>query len=199
MSAEEIERFGGTDVTNLLYTVPGVVIRGNTIRLTSAVTMGSKSPLLLIDDVSRGYATPEILNSINIKSIGQFDVIKDPGRLAFFGFRGANGVISIYTKRGKSHPILPALNIKSVMPLGYQLPIELYSPKYDTQESIDDPKPDLRTTIYWKPNALSEYDGNATVDFYTADDPGAYSVVIEGVSDDGKLIHYCGKSLITVK
>jgi uncharacterized protein YfaS (alpha-2-macroglobulin family) len=84
-------------------------------------------------------------------------------------------------------------------PLGYQLPVEFYSPKYDTQESIDNPKPDLRTTIYWNPNVVTDEEGNTKVDFYTADDPATYSVIIEGVSDDGKLIHYRGNAAITVK
>jgi len=78
------------------------------------------------------------------------------------------------------------------------LPIEFYSPKYDTQESINNSTPDLRTTIYWKPNVLTDDKGNAKLDFYTADDPGTYSVIIEGVSEDGKLIHYIGKAAITV-
>jgi len=85
------------------------------------------------------------------------------------------------------------------MPLGYQLPIEFYSPKYETQESIDNPKPDLRTTIYWKPNVITDDRGNAKLDFYTADDPGTYSVIIEGVSEDGRLIHYRGESVIKVE
>jgi hypothetical protein len=203
ISANEIEKFGGTDITNMLYMVPGLVIRGDNISLHgsggSSVPDGHGGPLLLIDDVVRGYATREALQSINIKSIGQVDVITEGGRLAFFGHRGMDGVISIHTKRGKSHPISPALNVQSVKPLGYQLPAEFYSPQYDTQESKDNPKPDLRTTIYWKPNVITDDSGKATVDFYTSDDPATYSVVIEGVSDDGKLIHYCSKASIRVK
>jgi len=89
-------------------------------------------------------------------------------------------------------------NIKPIIPLGYQLPVEFYSPKYDTQESINSTIPDLRTTIYWKPNVITDKKGNAKLDFYTADDTGTYSVIIEGVSEDGKLIHYIGKAAITV-
>jgi len=187
LSADYIEKFGGIDITNLLYTFPRIAIRDNS------------GPLLLIDGVARGYATREMLRSINIYEIGQLDVINNPGRLAFFGMKGAGGVISIFTKKGKSHPIPPALNIRSVVPLGYQLPIEFYSPQYDTEEKINDPKPDLRTTIYWKPNVLTDDTGHANVDFYTSDDAATYSVVIEGVSDDGKLVHYNGKASITVK
>jgi len=210
VSAEDIEKFRGNDVANLLYTVPGWVVRkvlrtnddrfnGPSSTKDTSPTLTSGLPLLLIDGVERGYANRETLNAINIKEIGQLDVIQQPGRLAFFGSRGMNGVISIITKRGKSHPIPPALNIQSVTPLGYQLPVEFYSPRYDTQESLDDPKPDLRTTLYWKPDVITDDEGNAKLDFYTADDPGTYSVVIEGVSDDGKLIHYRGNASITVK
>jgi len=142
----------------------------------------------------------DILSMININDIGQIDVLKNISNLAMYGSMGANGVIVIYTKRGDSgRSPLPSFNIKPVIPLGYQLPIEFYSPKYDTQESIDNPKPDLRTTIYWKPNVLTDNEGNAKLDFYTADDPATYSVIIEGVSEDGRLIHYRGNSLITVE
>ena len=78
------------------------------------------------------------------------------------------------------------------------MPVEFYSPKYDTRESIENPTPDLRTTIYWNPNVITDDEGNVNLDFYTADDPATYSVIIEGVSDDGRLIHYCGNSLIKV-
>ena len=46
---------------------------------------------------------------------------------------------------------------------------------------------------------MPEYNGIAKPVFYTADDPGTYSVVIEGVNDSGKLIHYQGKGVITVE
>jgi len=206
VTADDIERFGGNDVTNLLYTIPGWVARKALKGPDTRVGISSPSseqnaglPLLLIDGVARGYANRETLSSINIKEIGQLDVIQQAGRLAFFGSRGSNGVISIITKKGQSHSIPPALNIRSVAPLGYQLPVEFYSPQYDTQEKIDDPKPDLRTTIDWKPNVLTDDTGHANVDFYTSDDAASYSVVIEGVSDEGKLVHYYGKASITVK
>ena len=120
--------------------------------------------------------------------------IEDVAQIDVYG-----NAINIRTKRGMWHTSNPKFNIKPAMPLGYQLPVEFYSPKYDTQEKIDDSKPDLRTTIYWKPNVITDDRGNAKLDFYTADDPGTYSVIIEGVSEDGKLIHYQGKFTITVK
>jgi len=199
-SEDDISKYGASDIKNLLYRVPGVMVMGNSISIR-----GSRSdPLIVIDDMpytpTQGESAIDILNMLNINDIGQLDVLKNPVNLAIYGSRGGNGVIVVYTKRGERNSTpLPSFNIKSLTPLGYQSPVEFYSPKYDTQESINNPKPDLRTTIYWKPNVLTDDEGNAKLDFYTADDPATYSVIIEGVSDDGELIHYRGNSLITVK
>jgi len=200
LSSDEIEKRGGTsDVKNLLYGIGGVMVSGNSIRIRGA----AGPPLIVIDDVpyeaSDDQEVVDNLNMININDIGKLDVLKNISNTAAYGSRGANGVIVIYTKRGDGHISLPSFNIKPLIPLGYQLPIEFYSPKYDTQESANDSKPDFRTTIYWKPNVITDAEGNVKLDFYTADDPATYSVVIEGVSDDGKLIHYRGNSLINVK
>ena len=201
-SSEEIEKSGTTEVKNLLYRIAGVTVSGNSIRIRGA--MGP--PLIVIDDIpfepmqdDPDQSTIDNLNMVSVSDIGQIDVLKNVDNLAMFGSRGAGGVIVIHTKRGEWHSSLPSFNIKQLIPLGYQLPIEFYSPKYDTQERINDPKPDLRTTIYWKPNVLTDDEGNATLDFYTADDPATYSVIIEGVGEDGRLIHYRGNSVVTVE
>jgi len=197
-SEKEIERV--TEVKTLLYGVAGVSVSGNSIRIRGA----SGPPLIVIDNMpfmtsGDDEETINILNLINVADVGQVDVLKDISKTAVYGFRGANGVILIYTKRGELSSSLPLFNIKSLTPLGYQLPVEFYSPKYDTQESIDSSKPDLRTTIFWQPNVITDNEGNAKLDFYTADDPATYSVVIEGVGEDGTLIHYYGKSVIRVE
>ncbi|MCL1937839.1 MAG: MG2 domain-containing protein [Candidatus Azobacteroides sp.] len=203
MPEEVIKRSGAIFIKDLFYDVPGVYVSGNVI----SIRRGGP-PFILIDDIPLiqgegnspdNQTVIDYLNMINVNDVEQIDVLKDGASLTIFGSRGMNGVINIHTKRGEEfNPILPD-NIKSVMPLGYQLPIEFYSPQYDTQESRNNSTPDLRTTIYWKPNGLTDEEGIAQVDFYTADDPATYSIVIEGVSEDGKLIHYRGESVITVE
>ena len=51
----------------------------------------------------------------------------------------------------------------------------------------------------YKPNVITDAEGNVELDFYTADDPATYSVIIEGMSNDGKLFHYHGNSVIKVE
>ena len=74
-------------------------------------------------------------------------------------------------------------------PLGYQAPVEFYSPKYDTTAKKDNEIPDLRTTLYWNPKLVTDERGNTSFSFYTSDQPGNYFVCIEGISEDGELIH----------
>jgi uncharacterized protein YfaS (alpha-2-macroglobulin family) len=73
------------------------------------------------------------------------------------------------------------------MPLGFQKPAEFYAPKYDKLAQTT--KPDLRTTIHWQPSLTTDENGTASFSFYTADVPGTYTVVIEGVTDCGKIVY----------
>ncbi|MDR1884167.1 MAG: TonB-dependent receptor [Prevotella sp.] len=57
---------------------------------------GAKNPLVLIDGIERS------LNDLDIAEIESFSVLKDASASAVYGVRGANGVILITTKRGKS-------------------------------------------------------------------------------------------------
>jgi len=106
--------------------------------------------------------------------------------------------VAVYTKKG----IIPAppkkTNIANIIPLGFQRPVAFYAPKYDIPRP--DTKPDQRPTIHWQPNLTTGEEGKATLRFYTADALSTYSIVIEGVTDDGKIIYKKEKiSVITDK
>ena len=83
---------------------------------------------------------------------------------------------------------------KRIMPLGFQKPAEFYAPKYD--QPNQNIKPDLRTTIHWQPNLTTNEEGKASFKFYTADTPSTYTVVIEGVTDDGKVVYKRDKVVV---
>jgi uncharacterized protein YfaS (alpha-2-macroglobulin family) len=81
------------------------------------------------------------------------------------------------------------------MPLGFQKSAEFYAPKYDTPAK--NTKPDLRTTIHWQPNITTDEDGTASFSFYTADTPSTYTVVIEGMTADGKIVYHKDKVVVS--
>ena len=90
-------------------------------------------------------------------------------------------------------------NIQLIQPLGYQKPAEFYAPKYDTPEAREDETLDMRTTIHWQPDVRTDSLGIAAFKFYTADAKSSYTVVIEGVTDEGKIIGDEEKILIDEK
>lgn len=148
----------------------------------------SRSTLGYQDKLIRG-SIDDIIPFYMIESI---EIFKTAGSSGVFGPRGANGVVMINTKKGDYHssPSPKQYNIQVVSPLGYQKPVEFYSPKYETNEERNNPDSDLRTTIYWNPNLSSDEFGKVLFDFYSADSKGSYTITLEGVSDDGKMIHY---------
>ncbi len=76
-----------------------------TIRGPGGVRTGS-TPLFVVDglplDNSSTGGTTNPLNFINPQDIESIDVLKDASATAIYGSRGANGVVLITTKRGKS-------------------------------------------------------------------------------------------------
>ena len=188
---EEIEKRNVSNVSQLLYSVGGVMVSPNgTISIR-----GGGLPLVLIDgmpmewppQMTSIYDSP--LEMVSVYDIESIDVFKGPSA-AIFGMRGGNGAISITTRRGESYNSSDNYrpNFIFFAPLGYQMPVEFYAPKYDTPESKNLRIPDYRTTIYWQPDVIVTDDGKASFEFYSSDFPTTYSVVKEGLSNDGKII-----------
>jgi hypothetical protein len=203
ISMEEIEKSAAGDVVALISRVPGIMVSGKMIKLLR--NHHNRPPLIKIDGFIVSQENPEdmeeaanILNSISIADIAQIDVIRNTGKLAAYGSLGFNGVIEIFTKKPAEISGKLKFNVKHILPLGYQVPVEFYSPRYDTPEVRNNPLPDLRSTVYWKPDAKIASSGTVSLDFYTADSPSTYSVLIEGVTSDGKLIYQIKRAFIKI-
>ncbi|MBF0648201.1 hypothetical protein IR083_05185 [Dysgonomonas sp. GY75] len=76
-----------------------------------------------------------------------------------------------------------------IYPLGYQVPVEYYAPKYETKQAQDNEIPDSRTTIHWQTGLRPDKNGQMPFSFYTADTSSEYTIVMEGVSNTGKIIY----------
>lgn len=69
--------------------------------------------------------------------------------------------------------------------VAFSTPAHFYSPKYTVK--TDRPLPDVRSTIYWEPDIITDDQGEAEISFYTADKPGTYTVIIEGTDMAGDM------------
>jgi len=70
-------------------------------------------------------------------------------------------------------------------PIGLTFPKAFYSPKYTVKTSTLGIGTDLRSTIYWEPDIVTDKEGKATVSFYSADRPTDYTLILEGTDLKG--------------
>ncbi len=111
-----IAQIGGDDVAAiqaarvddaLAGKLPGVLIQNQDgapgadpkiqIRAASSIS-GDSNPLIVVD----GYPISGSLATVNPNDIESLEVLKDAASAAIYGSRGANGVILVTTKKGKS-------------------------------------------------------------------------------------------------
>jgi len=142
------------------------------------------------------YMEAEALSMINPFDVETVEVLRGVGTTAIYGSRGSGGVLVITTKRGDSAGYNRELYTPGIVthsPQGYYEVREFYAPDYHAPlDSLADMK-DLRTTIHWAPNIITNEEGVAAFEFYTAETPGTYRIVVEGLDVDGRLgraVHY---------
>ena len=193
LKEDAIEQSGTMDLfTFLRQTVPGIgieVVKISEETSYETVTIRNSEVTFFVDGVKyKEGRQMELLRTIYKEDIQQIDVIKPPYSLIYDPMT-TGGVIAITTKRGgkEYNARWSPTNLKHIMPLGFQLPVEFYSPRYELLVDKEKTEPDLRTTIHWQPR-LEVKNGKAEIEFYTADGPVDYSVVIEGVGEDGSLL-----------
>jgi uncharacterized protein YfaS (alpha-2-macroglobulin family) len=46
---------------------------------------------------------------------------------------------------------------------------------------------DYRSTIFWKPDLVTDKEGNGTVSFFAADGKGSYTITLEGTDGNGTI------------
>lgn len=160
----------------------GVVFRDGMPYLTRSLN----NPMqIIIDGVT---VTSDILTNINATDIEDIEVLRSIMYTSIYGGKGSGGVLIITMKTGGANYGYQqyAPDIITFIPKGYSKVREFYSPQYDNPKT-NAQIADLRSTIYWKPNIVTDKTGNATFEYFNADAKGTYRVVIEGIDADGNL------------
>ena len=122
VSGSDIAQSGAVDITaGLSGKMAGIQVSQNSgdpaggisVRLRSASTVnGGSDPLYIIDGVIVNNKSTDVLNTssvvqnrmadINPQDIDRIEVIKGAAAAAIYGSRASNGVVQIFTKKGKS-------------------------------------------------------------------------------------------------
>lgn len=156
----------------------------------------TKTNTMTIKVPGAAAANDDVLSELN--NMFPFEVIKridfiPPGTAAVLGAHAAQtGALWIVTKSGEELSKVHTKNyyLFTTQPLGYQKPVEFYSPKYERAEMMPGDEPDLRNTLYWNPNIEIQENGKSSFNFFTNDvERTTYTITIEGITDNGDLIH----------
>lgn len=177
-----------SSVSDAFYEIAGVDVtrdgEGNSRLVIRGGSSLSASPYAMILVDGSAVNDPAILDVINVYDIATIEVFKGADA-AIFGMQGGNGAVNIQYKTGASRGDNPTFNKLVKTMLGVQRPAEFYAPTYETPQKKSSYLPDLRTTVYWKPNIRMDEEGKARLEFYSADTPTVYDVVVEGLTTDG--------------
>lgn len=169
---------------DIFYEIPGVQVQGSQLIIRGISTINGSSEAMVMVDGMPMDTSDEILMYFNVHDVATVEVYKGADA-SIFGMRGGNGVVNIITKKGGPGSAPVSYNKSSFSAFGYQRPVEFYTPKYETPVEKSSAIPDLRTTIYWKPDIIPDENGKAKIEFYSADTPTSYSIIVEGITSEG--------------
>ena len=183
-------------VMDLISRVSGVIVSGAYpnqevyIRGIGSIS-GSNEPLFLYNNVPVEKA---FIASLTSREVSFIDVLRGP-ETAIYGAQGGNGVIAVFSSplRGQAERKPGIINYK--LP-GYYATREFYSPNYSKETGIPQ-IPDLRSTLFWDPNVQMSIDKEKAISFFACDNMGEYTINIEGVTDDGRIV--MGRETIRVR
>ena len=155
-------------------------------------TRGGGEMQVILDGM---YVENDMLSMINPMDVQSVEVLRNINYTAIYGSYGGNGLIIITSKSGADamRSNYTPKGIVTVQPQGFHMHKTFYKPVYepDSETTLNQ---DLRTTIHWEPNIVTDEDGKAAFDFYTSDEAGKYLITIEGLDFNGRL----GRQTLTV-
>ena len=200
-------KMAGVNVTSASGEPGG--IQNITVRGPGGVRTGS-TPLfvldgLALDNSSTGGATNP-LNFLNPQDIESIDVLKDASATAIYGARGANGVILITTKKGKSG--FSTLNFSTSYGISaITRPIEVFSAsEYRTQvPKVGGVLEDLGANTDWQKEVMrTAHTQNHNLSFGGGADKLTYYASLglqnqEGILKENQLNRYTGRINVTQK
>ncbi len=168
--------------------VAGIIVNNGIVYSTRSMNSSFRGPVPMQIVIDGMMVEPDFLSSINPNDVESIEVLKSGGNTAIYGMRGGGGVLVINTKRGEVNKDYRtyAPGIISYNPKGFYKGREFYAPDY-ADPKINTKMADLRTTVYWNPNIVSDSTGKASVEFFNGDGAGTYKAIIEGIDINGKV------------
>lgn len=154
---------------------------------SGTVTRAMQGPVIFIDEFRSNVEELLMLQPETIESIEWFDHV-GAASMTIYGWNvSTSGLLLVRQKPGLHGRIFRPLSMATVQQQGWKPNVEFYSPQYTDKNQKT--RPDHRITLYWNPKVETDEKGHASVKFYASDISKRYLITLEGVSDDGIVIH----------
>jgi len=154
---------------------------------SGTVTRAKQGPGIFIDEFRSNMEELMMLQPETIESIEWFDHV-GAANMTIYGWNvSTSGLLLVRQKPGLKGRVFRPLSMASIHQQGWKPSAEFYSPQYPDPSAKT--RPDHRTTLYWNPKVETDEKGHASVRFYASDISKRYLITLEGVSDDGIVIH----------
>jgi hypothetical protein len=127
---------------------------------------------------------PSQIATMSISEVAMVNVYSSGGLSG-----GAGGSLAIYTKKGNGGTRGNGITHQEYLIEGFSPTKEFFSPNYEAGNDAAI-LTDERTTLYWNPYLLTNAQ-NKTIhfSFYNSDKAKKFKIVLEGILEDGKLLH----------
>ena len=147
------------------------------------------------------YLTAEDIKGIEIMSSAKYAMVYDPDYMlksVKLPERFTPIFLEITTYSGNGAFLRHTTSTYLHKPLPFTLPKEFYRPKYNVANRDVAIGTDLRSTIHWAPNVVTNSAGKAELSFYSGDKPGIYTLIIEGTDLQGQIGYRLQKINVTM-
>ncbi len=159
----------------------GVIFKN---RVPYSTRSSGRTPMKVLMD-GMEVADLSMISPVDVQTI---EVLRSVGYTAMYGMSGDAGVIVITTKSGPDgysrDMFVPGIVTHS--PQGFYAVRQYYAPDYSAPQEQAGIR-DLRSTILWKPDVTTDENGEASLEYYTASEPGRYRILVEGIDATGRM------------
>ncbi len=161
------------------------------------IVIGRKDPATGQEIKGNGFVDGKVfLNEMEVDadmianiSMSEIALVKfyPPGSIFLPGV-GISCVLAIYTKQADDLKQAGVSYLNSFLYPGYSVTKIFSSPDYSKADKINQ---DFRTTLFWEPNLILDGSTNEfKIRFYNSDVAQKFKLVLEGITDDGRLVHF---------
>jgi hypothetical protein len=155
---------------------------------SGTVTRAMQGPGIFIDEFRSNMEELMMLQPETIESIEWFDHV-GAANMTIYGWNvSTSGLLLVRQKPGLKGRAFRPISMATVHQQGWKPSVEFYSPQYPDPAAKT--RPDHRTTLYWNPKVETDEKGHANVRFYASDISKRYLITLEGVSNDGTIVHH---------